>query len=407
VVNKSHGTFEIRKKMSPGFAKLKGGLFSSYHALGDAGVTLMGWADPFYPDPSIPPHVLEATIASIKTGFPSHYTMPIGDLELRREIAKKVKRVNGLDVVAEKNVVVTPGSDTGLYYAMVPFMTPGDEVMVTDPSYPSNFSNPELMGGVTVRVPVREEDGYQFDVEEFRKRLTPKTKMVLLTHPNNPTTTVFRREKLEQLASFIIENDLVLVCDQAFENTIFDGVEFVTPASLPGMWERTVSVFSTSKGLGLSGFRVAYIVASDEIMDVLYGGAVNILGATNTAAQQGAIAAFRDASFMDEYNKIHERRRKIAFDTFNSIPKVSMLMPESGFYSWVNVSKLGKSSEVVDYLIRHARVAVNDGSNYGPNGEGYIRVIHGSLRDETQVVDALGRMKSALRRLAAEKGLER
>ena len=140
-----------------------------------------------------------------------------------------------------------------------------------------------------------------------------------------------RRESLEKLAQFAVKNDLIVVCDQAFEDSVYDGVEFVTLASLPGMWERTVTVCSISKGMALSGYRVAYIVADDHIMDVYYGSAVSVIGATNTASQLGAIAALKDASFLEEYNRIFDRRRKIVYEIFNSIPGVSIAMPESTF----------------------------------------------------------------------------
>lgn len=146
-------------------------------------------------------------------------------------------------------------------------------------------------------------------IEEFEKRLTPRTKMVLLTHPNNPTTTVYRRESIEALCRFIIDNDLVLVCDQAFEDHIYDGIEFVAPCTLPGMWERTLTVCSISKGIGLSGFRIGYIYACDKIMDVLYGGAVNVLGAACTLSSLGAIAAIKDKEHMRSNYERLERRR--------------------------------------------------------------------------------------------------
>ena len=162
------------------------------------------------------------------------------------------------------------------------------------------------------------------------------------------------------------------------------------------MGENLVSVF-VSKGLGLSGFRVGYVAADDHVMDVLYGACVNVLGATNTAPQLGAIAALKDYSFVNKYREIYEKRRKLAYDIFNSIPGVSMLMPESGFYSWINVSRLGDSSEICEFLIGDAKVAVNDGKAYGHEGSGYIRVIHGALTNEEQsFVDALLRMKESL-----------
>lgn len=397
----------IREKMDPNFASLKGGLFSKYKRLGEAGVTLMGWADPFTPDPAIPEHIKKATIEVIEAGN-SHYTLPPGNFRLREVIAKKLKDYNGLDVDTYKEIVITPGSDTGLYYAIRPFIDPkkNNEVLIPDPSYPSNFKNVKLMGGVPVRVPLKEENKYQLEVEEFRKRITPNTKMILLTNPNNPTTTVFNRESLEELAKLAIEKDLIVIVDQAFEDIIFDDREFVTLASLEGMWERTITVFSVSKGMGLSGYRIGYIVGCEEAVDVYYGGAVNILGAANTAATMGAIAAFEDYSYIQEYKKIYDRRRKIAYEIFNSIPGVKCLLPESGFLVWVNASRLGTSNEIVKYLIEDAKVAVNPGIEYGEQGEGYFRIVIGAFKEDEKVFDALNRIKLSLSKLAQQKGIK-
>lgn len=404
----------IQEKISKKFEGIQGGLFAKVSkadvgtALNDLianGAALMCWADPFYPDPAIPEHVKKATLEGLKDGTSAHYTMPIGNMELKVELAKKLKNFNHLDVDPERNIIITPGSDAGLMFAMMPFIDQGDEVMVPDPSYPNNFLNPKLLGGVTVPVPLREENNYQIDIEEFEKRVTPKTKMIVLTNPNNPTTTVLRRESLEKLAEFAIKHDLIVVCDQAFEDSVYDNVEFVTLASLPGMWERTVTVFSISKGMALSGYRVAYIVADDHIMDVYYGCAVSVIGATNTACQLGAIAAVKDSAFLQEYNRIFDRRRKIVYNIFNSIPGVSMAMPESTFLCWVNVSKLGTADEVNAYIIKEANVVVNSGAPYGSQGEGHLRVVFGAFRDDEKMVEALERVKAALIKLGKEKGV--
>ncbi|MDR0839884.1 MAG: pyridoxal phosphate-dependent aminotransferase [Christensenellaceae bacterium] len=400
-------------KLGAGYAGVQGGLFSKVTKadVGDAfaqmagdKVILMGWADPFYPDPSIPDVVKQTMLEAFTDGFASHYTMPIGSLELRTEIAKKVKAYNHLDVDPRRNIIVTPGSDSALFFAMHIFMNPGDEVLVPDPSYPSNFLNPKLMGGTAVPVPLKAEDNYRFDIAAFEKAVTPKTKMVLITHPNNPTATVFRKENLEELAKFVIRHDLILVSDQAFEDIVFDGIEFVTPASLPGMWERTITVCSISKGMGLSGFRVGYIVACDAYMDVYYGAAVNVLGATNTASQLGAITAFQNPGFMQKYKQHYDRRRKDAVEILGKVPGVSIEMPESGFFCWVNVSKLGDSAEITEYLAKHAKVAVNDGVNYGAQGKGYLRIINGCLGSDEESRQALERIAAALVRYAGENG---
>lgn len=396
----------VKKYISSRFQGVEGGLFTKVtkadvgdnFASMEGEVVLMGWADPFYPDPSVPENVKNALIGSVESGFASHYTMPIGSLELRTEIAEKCRRYNQLEVDPRRNIIITPGSDSGLFYAMSIFLNEGDEVLVPDPSYPSNFLNPKLLGGVTVPVPLNAADHYQFDMDAFEAAVTDRTKMVLLTHPNNPTGTVFRRRGLEALSRFVIKHDLILVVDQAFEDIVFDGIEFITPASLPGMWERTVTVCSISKGMGLSGLRVGYIVACDRFMDTYYGGAVNVLGATNTASQIAAIEAFRNPGFMEAYQEHYDRRRRDAYRILGAVPGIKMDLPESAFYCWIDVSALGDSTDITDYLIQAAGVAVNDGKNYGAQGAGCLRIINGCLGSDDASEQVMIRIADALRR---------
>jgi len=393
----------IRARMDPVFRDLHGGFFTEYQKLSAQGVTLMGWADPFYPDPSIPEHVKQATIQSIREGK-SHYTVPIGTAEIRGEIAKKLKRFNGLDIDPETEICVSPGSDIALLFVMRPFLVPGEdeEVLVPDPGYALNFLNCRLAGGRCIRVPLSEASAFDLDIEELERRVTARTKLLLLTHPNNPTTRIYSRETLIRLANFIERHDLVALVDQAFEEQVFDGREYVTFASLEGMFGRTVTIFTLSKGMALCGFRVAYLVAARDLMDVYHGYACNMLSPANTFAQDGAIAALRDDAFVDDYKGEMERRRDFAYEIFNSIPKVRCLKPESSCFAWVNISNLGTSQDIVDYLIRDARVAVNPGPVFGECGEGYIRVVFGSLKNSDLCRRALLRIKESLTKLARQ-----
>ena len=405
---------DIRRQMTPAFRSLEGGLFASVAKadVGEAagklierGVDIMAWADPFFPDPSIPESVQRVMAEAIDDGSPSHYSMPIGRAELRRAIAAKIEHQTGLAIDQSRNVIVTPGSDTGLLFAMMPFIEDGTEILVPEPTYPNAFLNPRLLGGVTVPIPLFAEDNYQLRVEELERALTPRTRMIVLCQPNNPTTTVYRRETLESLADFVVRNDLVLVCDQAFEDHIYDDIEFVAPATLPGMWERTVTVCSISKGLGLSGFRIGYIYADDTIMDVLYGAAVNVLGTAATITSIGATEAIGDSELLPAIYARLERRRRLVHERLRGIPGVAMDLPESGILAWLNVSRLGTSAEVTAYLLEHANVLVNSGAQYGEQGEGYIRVVFACFADEARAADAYDRIGRALGQLAGEKGI--
>ena len=394
----------MKEKMIPAFRKAEGGLFtavekadvgSAYQEMEKQGVALMGWADPFMPDASMPKHVEQALIDAIRHPSAPHYTAPIGSSQLKAKIAEKLKAKNHLHVDPERNILITPGSDSGLYFAILPFIEDGDEVLIPSPSYPNNTLNIEIMGGRVVPVPLRPETGYQLEAELLEQNVSDKTKMIVLTHPNNPTTTVYNRQSLEILRDFVIRHDLILVCDQAFEDFCYEN-EMITPAAMDGMFERTVTVFSFSKGMGLSGLRVGYLVCGDEIMDSLYANAVSVLGATNTACQKALIAALEDPSFMQEFERAFNVRRQAAEKILNSIPNVHADLPQSGFLCWVDVSQLGDSSQIVQYLVKHAQVAVNDGKNYGPGGEGHLRIVLGVYRDDAKVIAALERIKAAL-----------
>lgn len=395
----------IKEKMIKSFREASGGLFgesekadvgTSYQEMAKNGVALMGWADPYMPDRSFPEHIRKAFIDALEDRSASHYTAPVGSSELKQVLAEKLKKFNKLEVVADRNILITPGSDSGLYLAILPFIEKDDEVLIPSPSYPNNYTDVEIMGGKVVPILLKPEDGYQLDLKQMEDKITSRTKMIILTHPNNPTTTVYNRRSLEGLRDLCVKHDLVLVCDQAFEDYTFEN-EMITPASLAGMWERTVSVFSYSKGAGLSGLRVGYIVACDEIMDSLYANAVAVIGATSTAAQIALTHCYEDDSFMKEFEKSFDKRRKKAYEIFSNEEKLSCLMPESGFLFWLDVSKLGDSSKIVSYLLKKAHVSVNDGKNYGPGGEGHLRIVLGVYKDDEVVYDTLYRIRDALR----------
>ncbi len=404
----------VKELMNDRFSRLQGGLFLNVTKadVGEGagkfmqeGGDIMAWADPFFPDPAIPESVQSALHEAVDNGFAAHYSMPIGDYRLRKVLAEDISRRTGLPIDPSRNVIVTPGSDSGLLFSMMPFISQGDEILVPDPSYPSNFLNGRLLGGVTVPVPLYEEDNYQFRMEEFEKRITSRSKMVLISHPNNPTTTVFRRESIEALCAFIREHNLILVSDQAFQDHVYDGIEFVHPASQPGMWERTLTVCSISKGIGLSGFRIGYIYASDVVMDVLYGAAVNVIGAASTMSTIGAIAAIEDASILESHYVRLERRRRLAWEAFQGIPGVTMSMPESGILSWLNVSRLGTSEEVAGRIMKDAKIMVNQGTPYGAQGEGHIRIVTACFAKDEDAQERFARIRRVLEKMAEEKGI--
>ena len=404
----------MKSKMKKEFLNFEGGLFSEVEKadvgdfqakMAEAGVALMGWADPFMPDFSIPSHIMDKTIEAIKSPISSHYTAPTGNMELRAVICSRFLEKYGVEIIPERNVIITPGSDSALFFAMFPFLQKDDEVIIPCPSYPNNMQNIKMMQATPVVYKLESNNDYQIEMESLEALVTDKTKMIVLTHPNNPTTTVYSKESLEAIRTIVLKYNLVLVCDQAFDDFTFEN-EYIAPMSLPDMFEHTITVCSISKGMGLSGYRVGYIVASDKIMDVMYGCAVSVVGATNTVSQIAAVEAFKHPEFMKLFEKSYDYRRHQAYKILNNIPGVKLKLPESGFLAWVDVSELGDSSTICKRLVDEAKVAVNDGVNYGPGGEGHIRIVLGVYRDNEVVVEALERMAQVLNKIALEKGIK-
>jgi len=387
----------VRELMDPEYAKRtsRGSSFALVSSVDLSKITMMCWADPFYPDYSLPEHIKEATIKSLENNG-AHYTVPIGDKELRNEIAKRVRRINGLNVDPGKNITVCGGSDTAFIFSMRPFLVPGEfnEVLIPTPSYANNFGIPPLAGGVTVTVPTFVEDDYDLRIEEFEKRLTSKTKVVLITNPNNPTTTVYKYESLKKLADFVEKNNLILIVDQCFEDTVFDGYKMTNIASMEGMFERTILLSSLSKGMGLCGFRIGYIVASEDISDVLHSCTVHYLGAPNTAAQAGAVAGLKNPLFIEDYRQEYMARADIICNILNTIPNIKFMKPQSGFFIWIDVSKYGGSEETKKYLIEKAAVMPSGGTAFGDKE--FIRLIYAALKDRDACIDAVMRIKEAL-----------
>ena len=401
----------MKSKMKKAFQQFEGGLFSSVEKadVGDgfeqmraAGIDMMSWADPFQPDDATPPHVKEAALKAMAGADGGHYTAPTGNLTLRTCIANHWKKRYGLTLDPARHIIITPGSDSALYFAMLPFLEEGDEVIVPTPCYPNNLQNIAMANAVPVYMELKAENGYQIEETLLEEMITPKTKMIVLTHPNNPTTTVYNRSSLEAIRSVVLRYDLVLICDQAFEDFTFEN-EMIAPASMPEMFEHTVTICSASKGFGLSGYRVGWIIASDTVMDVLYGCAVSVVGATHTASQHAIIAAFQDSSFLKSFEEAYDVRRHKAVELLDSIPGVHVQLPQSGFLCWVDIHELGNSSEICARLLKEANVSVNDGINYGLGGEKGFRIVLGVYKDNEKVFDALKRIRKVLLQIAKEK----
>lgn len=390
-------------QMIPGFRGVKSGLFTP--PVPGCAVTNLGSADLFSPDRGLPRCVRDAVSAAMELPDAAHYSHPLGTKEFRSAAAERLKKKYAYSVDSDRNIMVFPGSELALQTAMLPFLSAGCEVLVPDPGYLANTIDPAALGAKAIEIPQSEKNRFTLDISAFEKRLTPKTKMIILTSPNNPTGTVYSPDEIRALCRFTMEHDLIMLCDCAFDDYVFDGKELLWPAAVPGMWERTISVFTVSKSYGLSGLRVGYMVADTPVLDSILGKVPALMGCVSSIAQAGAAAALRDTTLLKQYHERLAFRRKWTYEKLSRIPGVNPTLPDAGFQFWIDVSELGDAAEIVRYLKENAGVQVNNGAAFGKSGgKGHLRLVFGCLDSDTEYREAIIRLCGALRNYANRKG---
>lgn len=342
------------------------------------------------PDFPTPTPIVNATKVALDQGF-THYGPNRGMLELRRAIADKLERDNGIKYDPETEIVVTVGAAEALFDSMVAYINPGDEVIIFDPAFINYANCTVLAGGVPVFVPLREENGFQIDGEALRSAITAKTRMIILNTPHNPTGTVFTRESLQTVADIAQEFDLLVISDEIYEKITYGGKHY-SIAAFPGMRERTITINGFSKAYAMTGWRLAYYAAPKSLITPM----LKIHQYTTTCAptfiQIGVAVGMKGAEpdierMVNEFN----RRRTYLVEALNSLSKVSCNEPQGAFYAFLNVKKLQKpAEEIADLLLSKAGVAAVPGTAFGPSGEGYLRLSYATSYDN--IVEAVGRL---------------
>lgn len=326
------------------------------------------------PDFDTPEYIKKAAIESLNKGN-VFYTSNFGTMELRQAIADKLKRENDVDYKATE-ILVTAGLSEAVFAVLATILEEGDELLVPDPVWLNYINVPNLLNAVPVTYELREENGYQLNLEEIRSKITPRTRAIVIVTPNNPTGGVLSRETLEGLARIVIENDLLVISDEVYERLIYDGEKHISIASLPGMKERTFTMNGMSKAYSMTGWRLGYVAAPEEYITV-----INKFHQHNTTCavsfgQAAAVIALRDeGDEVSEMVKEYQRRRDYAVKAINEIEGISCLKPKGAFYIFINCKSLGmKSTELADYLLENAKIALVPGDVFGPGGEGYLRM---------------------------------
>ncbi len=326
-------------------------------------------------------HVRAAGIKAIEDGQ-TRYNPPAGVARLREAIARDAGWRRGLDLKPSQ-VVVGPGAKPGLFFPTLALVEAGDEVIYPDPGFPTYAAMIAVAGGVPVPVPVLEENDFSFDLEAFDARISKKTKLIVLNSPANPTGGVIPLEDLKHIAARAQEAGAWVMSDEIYGRLAYDGKAVPSIASLPGMLERTIIVDGFSKTYAMTGWRLGYMILPEKLAERVELLLTHSIGCTATFTQIAGIAALSGPQDQAEAKVAeYQRRRDLIVHGLNAIPGVGCRVPQGAFYVFPNVKSFGLTSgEIARRLLDEAGVAVLSGTDFGPHGEGYLRLCYATSVD--------------------------
>jgi aspartate/methionine/tyrosine aminotransferase len=335
------------------------------------------------PDFATPDNIVEAGISAMQNGY-THYTPASGIFEAREAVAGFVSRTLNTQVDPSE-VVLVPGSKNVLLFTLLACIEPGDEVILPDPGYPAYESQVSFIGAVPKAVTLREESDFRMDLDELASLVTPKTRMLIINTPQNPTGGVLTAEDVDFVCDLAEKHDLLVVSDEIYSQLVY-GFHHVSPLSRPGMRERTVLMDGLSKSYAMTGWRLGYAVAPKALAAKLDQLMINssscAAGFTQMAAIE-ALSAPESAHAVSRMVKVFEHRRNLVVDGLNAIPGVRCNRPQGSFYAFPNIEGTGfDERELSDRLLSEAGVAVLPGTAFGEAGKGFIRLAYTQSEDE-------------------------
>jgi aspartate/methionine/tyrosine aminotransferase len=350
------------------------------------------------PDFDTPDNVRDAAKAALDAGM-THYPPYAGLPELRAAIAADTTARRGF-AVEPSNVFVTVGGKGVMVYAIMALVDPGDEVLVPDPGYPIYDSITRFVGGTSVPIPIRQENDFRLDVDELASLITPRTKLIVINSPANPTGGVLTRGDIERIAELALRHDLVVLSDEIYARILYDGAEHVSIASLDGMQERTIVLDGFSKTYAMTGWRLGYAVVPDWLVKPYSQLIINTISGATAFAQAGAIEALRGPQDdVEAMVREFRARRDLIVDGLNAIPGFDCLRPQGAFYVFPDISGTGLSgAELAERLLQEAGVCVLAGTAFGGVGTNHIRISYANSREN--LTEALNRIRAFVAQLA-------
>ncbi len=342
------------------------------------------------PDFPTPRHIVEAAKQALDEGW-THYGPTQGFPELREAIAETVSRTRGIRV-DPRNVSVVPGGKPIIFFPMLALLEPGDEVIYPNPGFPIYESMIRFLGAKPVPMPLEESRGFGFDLDLFRDRLSPRTKLIILNSPQNPTGGVIPRDDFREIAGMLAERDVMVLADEIYSQIHYGDEPPASITEFPGMLEKTIILDGFSKTYAMTGWRMGYGVMPEWLVGAVTKLMVNSNSCTASFTQRAGIAALTGPQDCVTTMVAEFRRRRDAFcRALNEVPGFRCAMPGGAFYAFANVRGTGLSSrEMEDLLLNEAGVASLSGESFGDYGAGYVRFSYAnSLPNLMEAVDRI------------------
>jgi aspartate/methionine/tyrosine aminotransferase len=351
------------------------------------------------PDFDTPANVRAAAKQALDEGA-THYAPFPGIPTLREAIAADATARKGFPVTPDR-VFVTVGGKGVMLYAILGIVDPGDEVIVPDPGYPIYESLVRFVGGTPVAIPIRMANDFRLDVDELASLITPRTRMLVVNSPANPTGGVLTRTDLERIAELAIRHDLAVLADEIYSRILYDGTEHVSIASLPGMAERTIVLDGFSKTYAMTGWRLGYAIVPPTLVQTYSQLIINTISCAPTFAQLGAVEALTGPQADVDAMVVEFRaRRDLVVDGLNAIAGVSCLRPTGAFYAFPDIAGTGLTgAELAERLLHDAGVCVLAGTAFGGVGTDHIRISYANSRENLSL--ALNRIRGLVESLSA------
>ncbi|MEM2954999.1 MAG: pyridoxal phosphate-dependent aminotransferase [Candidatus Nanoarchaeia archaeon] len=359
------------------------------------GVVSLG---PGEPDFTSPRHVIDFACKKLREGY-THYSPPAGRSELLEAIAKKLRKENKIDVSPEQ-IIVTTGSTEAILLALMCTIDPGEGVLIPDPGFLAYRPTVEILNGMPLSIPHRENDGFQFKIENAEEVIIPeKTNVLIINSPSNPTGCVYTKKTLEEIADFAIEYDLLIISDEAYEKFVYGNERHISIGSLNGMGEHVLTLQSFSKTYAMPGFRIGYAAGPEKIINAMKKIHIYSTICSPTISQEAALAALRgNQNCIKKMVKEYDKRRKFMVKRLNEISGFSCIEPKGAFYTFPNIKVFKMNSfEFSMWLLKNAKVSVVPGTEFGKFGEGYIRCSFAT--SYKKIVEALDRIERAIKKL--------